>query len=58
MIIFNAYFWEQMDELTQEIPKGKKVYIGGDFNGHVERERRGLELVHGGQGLWMKNETE
>ena len=34
-------FWEQMDELIQEIPLGEKIYISGDFNGHVGEDRVG-----------------
>jgi hypothetical protein len=49
-------FWEQMDELIQEIPLGEKIYIGGDFNGHVGEDRVGYEIVHGGHGFGDRND--
>lgn len=33
------------------IPGDEKVFIGGDFNGHIGREADSYELVHGGFGL-------
>ena len=41
-------FWEQMDEILQEIPIGENLVIGGDFNGHVGIDKLGYERVHGG----------
>ena len=49
-------FWEQMDELIQEIPASEKIYIGGDFNGHVGEDRLGYEMVHGGYGIGNRND--
>ena len=45
-----------MDELIQEIPLGEKIYIGGDFNGHVGEDRVGYEIVHGGHGFGDRND--
>ena len=28
-------FWEHMDDVVQGIPVGERLFIGGDFNGHV-----------------------
>ena len=39
-----------MDEIVQEIPLGERVFIRGDFNGHVGSNRMGNERVHGGFG--------
>ena len=36
-----------MDELMRGIPQGEQVFIGGDFNGHVGKDRGGYEMVHG-----------
>jgi Reverse transcriptase (RNA-dependent DNA polymerase). len=48
-------FWEQMDELLREVPIDEKLYIGGDFNGHVGGDRVGYEMVHGGHGFGDRN---
>ena len=40
-------FWEDLDELTQEVPQSKKLFIGGDFNGHIGAEAAGYDGVHG-----------
>ena len=37
------------------IPQGEHVFIGGDFNGHVGKDRGGYEMVHGGQGFGDRN---
>ena len=31
-------FWEELDEVIQSIPQSKKLFIGGDFNGHIGRK--------------------
>ncbi|XP_043710378.1 uncharacterized protein LOC122659315 [Telopea speciosissima] len=49
-------FWEHMDGLVQEFGQGEKIIIGGDLNGHVGRERRGYEEVHGGYRVGERNE--
>ena len=48
-------FWELMDELIRGVPSDEKLYIGGDFNGHVGRDCVGYELVHGGHGFGDRN---
>ena len=50
-------FWEQMDEILQEIPVGENLVIGGDFNGHGGIDKLGYERVHGGYGFGDKNEA-
>jgi len=45
-----------MDGLIQEIPIGEKIYIGGDFNGHVGEDRVGYEIVHRGYGFGDRND--
>ena len=44
-------FWKCMDELMRGIPLGEHVFIRGDFNGHVGKDRRGYEMVHDGHGF-------
>ncbi|KAI8564245.1 hypothetical protein RHMOL_Rhmol03G0166900 [Rhododendron molle] len=51
-----AQFWEQMDDVVREIPFGEKLFIGGDFNGHVGGHKQGYEKVHGGFGFGDLNE--
>ena len=43
-------FWEEIDGLLREISTSEKIFLGGDLNGHVGKENRGYERVHGGQG--------
>ncbi|GMP99093.1 hypothetical protein CsSME_00046713 [Camellia sinensis var. sinensis] len=50
-------FWEQMDEILQEIPIKENLVIGGDFNGHVGIDKLGYEMVHGGYSFTNKNEA-
>ena len=50
-------FWEQMDEILQEIPVGENLVIGGDFNGHVGIDKLGYERVHGGYGFGDRNDA-
>ena len=46
-----------MGELMRGIPQGEHVFIGGDFNGHVGKDRRGYEMVHGGHGFGDRNDS-
>ena len=39
------------------ISEDEKVFIGGDFNGYVSRDSGYYNLVHGGFGLGVKNES-
>ncbi|GMP72725.1 hypothetical protein CsSME_00030653 [Camellia sinensis var. sinensis] len=50
-------FWEQMDEILQEILVGENLIIGGDFSGHVGIDKLGYENVRGGYGFGDKNEA-
>ena len=38
-----------MDGFIQEIPIIEKIFLGEDLNGHVGKDNRGYERVHGGQ---------
>ncbi|XP_042481018.1 uncharacterized protein LOC122061669 [Macadamia integrifolia] len=48
-------FWEHMDDLVQGIGWGEKIIIGGDLNGHVGKDCRGYEEIHGGFGVRERN---
>ena len=39
------------------IPSNKKVFIGGNFNGHMGKEADSYESVHAGFGLGVRNES-
>jgi hypothetical protein len=41
-------FWEELDALVSSVPISKKLFIGGDLNGHVGSTRIGFDGVHGG----------
>ncbi|KAF3692496.1 hypothetical protein EXN66_Car008172 [Channa argus] len=45
----------QLDEVMQSIPRGERVVIGADFNGHVGEGNRGDENVMGRFGLQDRN---
>ena len=40
----------------QGIPAEEKIFIGGDFNGHVGNSRSGFENVHGGEDMVLRIE--
>ncbi|KAG2462366.1 CFDP2 protein, partial [Polypterus senegalus] len=49
-------FWSELDEVMNSVPKGQKVVIGLDFNGHVCEGNRGDEEVMGTYGVNERNE--
>ncbi|XP_063389078.1 uncharacterized protein LOC134674852 [Cydia fagiglandana] len=49
-------FWEDFDELMQNIPQGEKIHIGGDLNGHVGAKSDIFRGVHGGYGYGTVNQ--
>ncbi|XP_054785632.1 uncharacterized protein LOC129292133 [Prosopis cineraria] len=48
-------FWEDLEGLIRHIPQSEKIFIGGDFNGHVGREAGQYARVHGGFGFGELN---
>jgi len=48
-------FWEELDEVIQEVPRSEKLFIGGDFNGHIGAEAAGYDEVRGGFGFGERN---
>ena len=53
-------FRDNLDVVMQGIPIEEKIFIGGDFNGHVGNSRSGFENIHGGYGfgIEMMRETQ
>ncbi|XP_070008391.1 uncharacterized protein [Nicotiana sylvestris] len=47
--------WEALDEMVRGIPPTEKLFIGGDFNGHIGSSVGGYGEVHGGFGFGDKN---
>ncbi|KAK4713036.1 hypothetical protein R3W88_018943 [Solanum pinnatisectum] len=39
-------FWEDLDEAMRDILNTEKIFIGGDFNGHIGRNRGGTSLLN------------
>ncbi|KAL6503308.1 hypothetical protein OROGR_025231 [Orobanche gracilis] len=50
-------FWDDLEEVVQQVPREEKMVLGGDLNGHVGSRRDGFESVHGGFGFGDKNEA-
>ncbi|XP_055836404.1 uncharacterized protein LOC129905040 [Solanum dulcamara] len=48
-------FWEDLDEVVVSIPLTEKLFIGGDFNGHIGSVSAGYDEVHGGFGFGCRN---
>jgi hypothetical protein len=42
--------------LVRSVPRGEKLFIGGDLNGHVGAFNTGFEGVHGGFGYGIRNQ--
>ncbi|XP_070012898.1 uncharacterized protein [Nicotiana sylvestris] len=45
------HFWEGLDEIIRSILPTERLFIGGDFNGHIGLSASGYTDVHGGFGL-------
>nr|XP_009790546.1 PREDICTED: uncharacterized protein LOC104237990 [Nicotiana sylvestris] len=45
---FNRRFWEALDEMVRSILPTKKLFIGGDFNGHIGSSVGGYSDVYSG----------
>ncbi|XP_009618649.1 uncharacterized protein [Nicotiana tomentosiformis] len=49
-------FWEGLDEIVCSIPLAERLFIGGDFNGHIGSTTDGYGEVHGGFVFGVRNE--
>ncbi|XP_076953843.1 uncharacterized protein LOC143628048 [Bidens hawaiensis] len=43
--------------MVRAIPRDERMCIGGDFNGHIEKDSNGFQAVHGGFGFGDRNES-
>ncbi|XP_070040297.1 uncharacterized protein [Nicotiana tomentosiformis] len=48
-------FWERLDEIVRQVLPAEKLFIGGDFNGHIGSTTGGYGEVHGGFGFGERN---
>ncbi|XP_009774256.2 uncharacterized protein [Nicotiana sylvestris] len=48
-------FWEGLDEIVCQVLPTEKLFIGGDFNGHIGSTVGGYSEVHGGFGFGERN---
>ncbi|XP_070017988.1 uncharacterized protein [Nicotiana sylvestris] len=48
-------FWEGLDEIVHSIPPAERLFIEGDFNGHIGSSAGGYTEVHGGFGFGERN---
>nr|XP_016474883.1 PREDICTED: craniofacial development protein 2-like [Nicotiana tabacum] len=48
-------FWEGLDDIVRSIPPSERLFIGGDFNGHIGLSAGGYTEVHGGFGFGERN---
>ncbi|XP_059290453.1 uncharacterized protein LOC132043988 [Lycium ferocissimum] len=48
-------FWEDLNEVVGGIPPTEKLFVGGDFNGHIGSISGGYDDVHGGFGFGDRN---
>ncbi|ONM20364.1 hypothetical protein ZEAMMB73_Zm00001d005126 [Zea mays] len=49
-------FWEGLEDMVSSVPVGKKLFIGGDLNGHVGTSSTSFEGVHGGFSFGTRNQ--
>ena len=57
MSLVSIKFWENLDEIVQDIPIREKLFIGGDLNEHVETSSYGFDSIHEGFDFGKRNET-
>ena len=48
-------FWEDLDMVVQNVHRSKKLFIEGDFNGHIGVKTNGYDTAHGGFGYGERN---
>ncbi|KAF3683907.1 ATP-dependent RNA helicase A-like protein [Capsicum annuum] len=51
-------FWEVLDEVVKGVQSTEKLFVRGDFNGHIGSLSRGYDDVHGDLDFGQRNEGE
>ena len=51
-------FWHNLGDILETIPANEKVFLGGDFNGHIGKEATNYNSIHGGFGYGVRNESD
>ncbi|XP_070039176.1 uncharacterized protein [Nicotiana tomentosiformis] len=49
-------FWKGLDEIVRQVSPTEKLFIGGDFNGHIGSTASSYGEVHGGFSFGERNE--
>jgi RNA recognition motif. (a.k.a. RRM, RBD, or RNP domain) len=49
-------FWKDLDDMVGGVPGNEKLFIGGNFNGHIGTTNGGFKRVHGGFGYGNRNQ--
>ncbi|XP_047251579.1 craniofacial development protein 2-like [Capsicum annuum] len=47
--------WEVLDEVVRGVPSSEKIFLGGNFNGHIGSLPLGYDDVHRGFGFEVRN---
>ena len=48
-------FWEELEAVIQSVLQSKKLFLGGDFNEHIETEAERYDMMHGRFGYKERN---
>ncbi|XP_047270405.1 craniofacial development protein 2-like [Capsicum annuum] len=51
-------FWEDLDQMVRSIPSNEKLFIEGDFKGHIGSSSKGYDDVHEGYRFGVRNVEE
>ena len=49
-------FWDELEEVIQSVPQTERLFLGGDFNGHIGTRMDGYVRTHGGFGYRIRND--
>ena len=53
--VIKKQFREESDMVIQDVPRSEKLFIGGNFNGHIGAVADEYETAHGGFGFGERN---
>ncbi|XP_021979762.1 craniofacial development protein 2-like [Helianthus annuus] len=49
-------FWDRLDVVVRAVPREERIFISGDFNGHIGKDSDGFQSADGGFGFGDRNE--